>query len=104
MTQDEQRIAVVAIYDSRSSAEAAIVALHHEGLDLKRLSIGDEKAHSTAQHVLDSVKAGEFLVLLLGTADMVVHARAVLGTTNSSQFMTRAENGGSHVAATLPTN
>lgn len=102
MTQDTQRTAVVAICDSRSSAEAAIVALHHEGLDMKRLSIGD-KTSSTTQHILDSVKDGEFLVLIRGTAEMVVHARAVLGTSDSSRFRTRAESSSSRLAAGIGT-
>jgi len=32
------------------------------------------------------VKAGKFLVLADGTADMIEHARAILGTTNASQM------------------
>ncbi len=102
MTQNTQGTAVVAICDSRSSAEAAVVALHHEGLDMKRLSISD-KASFTTQHVRDSVKHGEFLVLVRGTAEMVVHARAVLGTTDSSRFMTRAESSSSPLAAGIGT-
>ncbi len=103
MTQDEERIAVAAICDSRSSAEAAVVTLHREGLDMKRLSIGD-KTPSAAQHVRDSVKDGQFLVLVLGTAEMIVHARAVLGTTSSSEFLTRVDNADSRIAADLGTD
>jgi len=91
MTQDTQRTAVVAICDSRSSAEASILTLHHEGLDMKRLSIGD-KTSSTVQHVRDSVKDGEFLVLVRGTAEMIVHARAVLGTTRASEVLAPADD------------
>jgi hypothetical protein len=87
MIQDTKKAEVVAICDSRASAEAAVVALHREGLDLKRILIGGD-AHSTEQHILDSVKDGEFLVLVRGTADMIVHARAVLGTTGSAALMT----------------
>ncbi len=102
MTQDERRIAVAAICDSRSSAEAAIVTLHHEGLDMERLSIGD-KTPSAAQHVCDSVKDGEFLVLVRGTAEMIAHARAVLGTTSSSEILTRVDDADSQIPADLGT-
>lgn len=101
MTQNKQRNAVVAICDSRSSAEAAIVTLHHEGLDLKRLSIGDKTA-SPAQHVSDSVKDGEFLVLVRGTAEMIVHARAVLGTSKASELLAPADDADSHGRRTSP--
>jgi len=83
MTEYIQQTFVAAIYDSRASAEDALGALHREGLDMKRLSIGTN-AKCSDQHTQDSVNDGEFLVLVHGTAEMIVHARAVLGTTGSS--------------------
>jgi len=100
MTQDAQQTAVVAIFDSRTSAETAVDALHREGLDLNRLSIGC-KTPPAEQHLLDAVAAGEFLVVVHGTAEMFVHARAILGTTNSLPLAKHVDNGGSHFAAEL---
>jgi hypothetical protein len=100
MTKDTQRTAVVASCDSRTSAEAAVLALHHEGLDIECLSI-DGNPLPTEQHVLDSVKAGEFLVLVHGTTEMIEHAHAVLGTTGSSQLTTDAADYGPHIATGL---
>jgi hypothetical protein len=100
MTQDVRQSAVVAIFDSRTSAEAAVVALHHEGLDLKRLSIGC-RTPPAEQHLLDAVAAGQFLVLVRGTAEMIVHARAILGASNSLPLTTHVGNGSSHFAEEL---
>lgn len=102
MIQDPLTTAVVAICDSRASAEAAVVTLHREGLDMKRLSIGGD-AHCTEQHVLDSMSDGEFLVLVRGTADMIVHARAVLGTNDSSQLATNVADCDPRIAADFGT-
>ena len=98
MTQDEQETAIVGMFESLIGAEEAIVALHHEGLDMKRLSIDGNVAHAE-QHILDSVKDGAFLVLVHGTTDMIVHARAILGTTDPSQFETLAAVYSSRIAA-----
>jgi hypothetical protein len=98
MTQDAQETAIVGMFESLISAEAAIVALHHEGLDMQRLSI-DGNVPRAEQHILDSVKDGAFLVLVHGTADMIVHARAILGTTDPSQFDTLAAVYSSRIAA-----
>lgn len=92
MTQDAEETAIVGMFDSLTSAEAAVVDLHHEGLDMKRLSIDGNVPHAE-QHVLDSVRAGVFLVLVHGTAAMVVHARAILGTTDPSQFSSSIDAG-----------
>jgi len=97
MTEKIQQTFVVAICDSRTSAEEAIVALHREGVDMKRLSIG-KNANGSDQHVQDLAAAGEFLVLVYGTAEMIVHARAVLGTTGSSHIMNSANFHPSDVA------
>ena len=100
MTQDTQQAAFVAIFDSRPSAEDAIVALHREGLDMKRLSIFGKDFHKE-QHTSSSSKAEQFFVLVHGTAEMIVHARAVLGTTGSSHLGTRASSYGSQMATGL---
>ncbi len=100
MTQDVQQTAVVAIFDSRPGAEDAIVALHQEGLDMKRLSIFVRDLH-TEQHASGSSKAEQFFVLVHGTAEMMVHARAILGTISSSHPGTHASSHGSHVATGL---
>jgi len=100
MTQDAQQTAVVAIFDSRPAAEDAIVALHQEGLDMKRLSIFG-KDFTTEQHTSRSVKAEQFFVLVHGSAEMLVHARAILGTTGSSHLETHTSSHGSHIATGL---
>ena len=100
MTQDTQQTAVVAIFDSRSGAEDAIVALHQEGVDMKRLSIFGKDLH-TDQHTNGSSGTEQFFVLVHGTAEMIVHARAVLGTTGSSHLRTLVSSHGSHVATGL---
>ena len=100
MTQDEQETAIVGMFESLISAEEAIVALHREGLDMKRLSIDGNVAHAE-QHILDSVKDGAFLVLVHGTTDMIVHARAILGTTDPSQFETLGAVYSSRIAAEI---
>jgi len=74
---------VAAICDSRTSAEDAIGALHREGIDINCLSIGTNPKCSD-QHTQDSVNAGEFLVLVHGTAEVIEHARAALGTSGYS--------------------
>ena len=167
----EQEQSAVAIYDSHTTAEAAIKALQRAGLDMKRFSIVGRDFH-TEEHALgfytagdrikfwggngvvwgslwgmlfggafffvpvigplvvmgplvgwfvgalegaalggtmgvlaaaltsagipdDSVvkyetevKAGKFLVLARGTADVITRARAILGTTGASQLTT----------------
>jgi hypothetical protein len=100
MTQDEQQTAVAAIFDSRAAAEDAIVALHQEGLDMKRLSIFGRDC-TTKQHTSGSAKIEKFLVLVHGTAEMIVHARAILGTTGSSHLETHTFSHGSHIATGL---
>ena len=102
MTQDMQQTAVVAIFDSRSGAEGAINALNQEGVDMKRLSIFDKNSH-TEQHPDGSLGTEQFFVLLHGTAEMMVHARAVLGTTGSSHRGTLVSSRESHVATGLGT-
>jgi hypothetical protein len=101
MTQDTHETAIVGMFESLTSAEEAIVALHHEGLDMMRLSI-DGKAPNAEQHTLDSVKDGAFLVLVNGTAPMIVHARAILGTNNTSQLEALAAVYSSRIAAEKP--
>jgi hypothetical protein len=98
MTQDEEETAIVAMFDSLTSAESALAELHHEGLDMKRLSIDGNLPH-TQQHVIDSVNAGAFLVLVHGTAAMIVHARAILGTIDPSHDATLAAIYSSRIAA-----
>jgi hypothetical protein len=98
MTETIPQTFVVAICDSRTSAEDAVVALHREGVDMSRLSIG-KNANGSDQHVQDLANAGEFLVLVHGTAEMIVHARSVLGTTGSSHVMDSANFHGWEVAA-----
>ena len=98
MTQDTQQTAAVAIFDSRSGAEDAVVALNQEGVDMKRLSIFGK---DTEQHTNGSFGTKQFFVLVHGTAEMIVHARAVLGTTGSSHLRTLVSNHGSHVATGL---
>jgi hypothetical protein len=100
MTQDTQQTAVVAIFDSRSAAEGAIVALHQEGLDMKRLSIFG-KDFTTEQHTGGSAKTEQFFVLVHGTAEMIVHARAIMGTTGSSHLETHTSSHSSHIATGL---
>ena len=100
MTQDMQQAAVVAIFDSRSAAEDALVALNQEGVDIKRLSIFDKDFHPE-QHPKGSLGTKQFFVLIHGTAEMIVHARAVLGTTGSSHLRTLVSSRGSHVATGL---
>lgn len=100
MTQDGQETAIVGMFESLISAEEAIIALHHEGLDMKRLSIDGRVPHAE-QHILDSVKDGVFLVLVHGTAAMIIHARAILGTTDPSQFETLAAAYSSRIAAEI---
>jgi hypothetical protein len=112
MTLGPQEDFVVAGYDSRLAAEIAVEDLHEAGLDMKRLSIVGEDfgndgytvgfrashgllaAHLTTIGVANAnatncelaVRAGSFLVLVRGTADMAVHARAVLGTPGVSEL------------------
>ena len=100
MTQDAQQTAAVAIFDSRPAAEDAIVALHQEGLDMKRLSVFVKDFH-TEQHTSGSSKTEQFFVLVHGTAEMMVHARAILGTVSSSHLGIHASSHGSHVATGL---
>jgi hypothetical protein len=100
MTQDIQQTAVVAIFDSRSGAEDAVVALNQEGVDMKRLSIVDKDFH-TEQHPNESLRTEQFFVLVHGTAEMIVHARAVLGTTGFSHLRTLVPSHGSHLAIGL---
>ena len=100
MTQDMQQTAVVAIFDSRSGAEDAIIALNQEGVDMKRLSIFDKNSHAE-QRTSRPLRTEQFFVLLHGTAEMIVHARAVLGTTGSSHLRTLVSSRGSHVATGL---
>jgi len=100
MTQDMQQTAVVAIFDSRSRAEDALVALNQEGVDMKRLSIVDKDFHSE-QHPNRPLRTERFFVLVHGTAEMIVHASAVLGTTGSSHPRTLVPSHGSHVAIGL---
>jgi len=85
MTQDAHQTAIVGMFESLTSAEAAVVALHHEGLDMKCLSIDGNVPHAD-QHIVDSVKDGAFLVLVYGTAAIIAHARAILGTAESSRL------------------
>jgi len=68
MTQDIQQTAVVAIFDSRSGAEHALVALNQEGVDMKRLSIVDKDFH-TEQHPNESLRTEQFFVLVHGRND-----------------------------------
>ena len=82
MTQDIQQTAVVAIFDSRSGAEDAVVALNQEGVDMKRLSIFGKNSHPE-QQTNGASGTEQFLVLVPGISEMIVHARAVLGTTDS---------------------
>ena len=96
MTEELQQTAVVAIFGSRTSAEAAVVALHHEGLDMARISI-DGHAPQPEQHSIDAAKAGEFIVLVHGTAAMIVHAHAILGTTESTRSAKHADIYGTHI-------
>lgn len=49
---------VVAIYESHTQAEAAIMALHREGLDMKKLSIV-AKDFSTEEHVAGFYNTGD---------------------------------------------
>jgi len=100
MTQDIQQTAVVAIFDSRSAAEHALVALNQEGVDMKRLSIFDKDFHS-GQRPNCGLGTEQFFVLVHGTAEMIVHARAVLGTTGSSHLGTPVASYGSHVSTEL---
>ena len=100
MTQDMQQTTVVAIFDSRSRAEDALVALNQEGVDMKRLSIVDKDFHSE-QHPNRPLRTERFFVLVHGTAEMIVHASAVLGTTGSSHPRTLVPSHGSHVAIGL---
>jgi hypothetical protein len=79
---DTQQTAVVAIFDSRSGAENAVVALNQEGVDLKRLSIFGKNSHA-GQQANGDAGTEQFLVLVHGISEMIVHARAVLGTTDS---------------------
>lgn len=81
MTQDIQKTAVVALFNSREGAEDALNMLNQEGVDMRRLSIFD-KATDTERSSSASKQAAHFLVLVRGTAEMIVHARAVLGTTD----------------------
>jgi hypothetical protein len=97
MTQDIQQTAVVASFDSRSGAEHALVALNEEGVNIKRLSIFDKDFHSE-QHPNGCIRSKQFFVLVHGTAEMIVHARAVLGTTGSSHLRTPVASYGSHVS------
>jgi uncharacterized membrane protein len=173
MIQNPQEHSVVAIYENHAGAEAAIKALQHAGIDMKRLSIVGKDFHteeqalgfysagdrmkfwggrgafwgglwgilfgsslfflpaigpiiamgpvvgwivgalegaalggatgalaaaltsigipndSVVKYELD-VKAGKFLVLARGTADMIEHARGVLGTTGAAQLNAHA--------------
>jgi len=82
MNQDAQQTAVVAIFDSRSGAENAVVELNQEGVDMKRMSIFGKNSHT--EHQTSRASGTEqFFVLVHGIAEMIVHARAVLGTTDS---------------------
>lgn len=89
MTHDSEQTAVVAICDSRASAEATVDALHREGLDLTRMSI-DTHTPEAEQQTIDAMNAGAFVVLVHGTAAMIVHAHAILGTTDASDRATPA--------------
>ena len=74
MTQDIQRTAVVAIFD---------------------------KDFHSGQHPNGCLGSKQFFVLVHGTAEMIVHARAVLGTTGSSHLRTLVSSRGSHVVTGL---
>ena len=95
-----QQTAVVAIFDSRSTAENALVALNQEGVDMKRLSIFDKDFHPV-QNPSGSLGTKQFFVLVHGTAEMIVHARAVLGTTGSSHLRSLVSSRGPRVATGL---
>ena len=100
MTQDIQQTAVVAVFDSRSDAEDALVALNQEGVAMKRLSIFDKDSYR-GQNPIGSSRPEQFFVLVHGTAEMIVYARAVLGTTGSSHLGTPVASYGSHVSTEL---
>ncbi len=51
MTHGMQKHSVIATYDSPTGAEAAVIALEQEGLDMNRLSIIGKDFH-TGQHAL----------------------------------------------------
>jgi hypothetical protein len=57
MTHGTQRHSVVATYDTYIGAEAAIIALEQEGLDMSRLSIIGKDFH-TEQHALAFYTSG----------------------------------------------
>jgi len=82
MSQDTQQTAVVAIFESRSGAANAVVALNQEGVDMRRLSIFGKNSHPE-QQTSGASGTEQFLVLVHGISEMIVHARAVLGTTGS---------------------
>lgn len=66
-----QEPVVVGMYDSQAAAEAGIKALQEAGLDTRRLST-------------------VVLVMAQGTADMIVHARAILATAGLAEPTARA--------------
>lgn len=60
---------------------------------MKRLSIFDKDLRP-GQRPVGSLGPKQFFVLVHGTAEMIVHARAVLGTTGSSHLRTLVSSGG----------
>ena len=101
MNQEPQQTAVVAICSSRISAEAAVIALHHAGLDMMCTWI-DGHAPQGEERAIDASRAGEFVVLVHGTAAMIVHARAVLCTSDSTCLATHAAPYVSHNSTDSP--
>ena len=67
---------VVATYESRAGAEAALRALRDGGLDVKQAK--------------RDVKSGKFLVLAGGSAQEIGRACALLGTTGPSELIANA--------------
>lgn len=99
MSQDSQRTAVIATFDSRAGAEVALVALSQEGVDMKRLSIVGQD-FGAEQDASESFEPEEFFVLVYGTVEMIVHARAVLGMASSEQSSSlRASESAKHEMA-----
>lgn len=56
--QPIQQHAVIAVFDSHAGAEAGLLSLQHEGLDMKRLSIVGKDFH-TEQHAVGFYNTGD---------------------------------------------
>jgi hypothetical protein len=65
VTQTIEEYSIVAVYNSHVGAEAAVQALHKEGLDLKRLSIVG-KGIETEDHALGFYPTGELVKARMG--------------------------------------